>query len=211
MSQFDPPPAVPSVPEPSGDFGVPAEPPAWPKGIGVFSIVWASLGLTCGGCGLASLAAQAPMYEWGRQQQAKAGRDPGPMPQVFLAGPPEFAGMAVSVVGVAVLLAAGIALVRRRPAGRTLHLVYAGISILGTLMGLAFAVSRSGAVQAYITAHPDDPFVRNNPMARVGSSIGVALATSLIALIYPTFIAIWFLLVKRRPEDMGGFTDEPAV
>ena len=71
------------IPPIDRDGGLPAEPPGWPKGLGVFSIVWGSLGIVCGGCINFFAFAGTAFYEWGRQQQVKAGQpDMGPMPRV---------------------------------------------------------------------------------------------------------------------------------
>ena len=39
------------------------EAPKWPKVVGIISIIWALVGLTCGGRGMASSFLLAPMME----------------------------------------------------------------------------------------------------------------------------------------------------
>src|SRR3954468_11066775 len=93
------------------------EPPAWPKVIGIISIVVASLGLACGVCGLANIALLPVMENMTKDKL-------GPMPAIMK---PTGLQMALGVVQMgwpALLLGAGIATVRRRYSGRTMHLVY---------------------------------------------------------------------------------------
>ena len=84
---------------------------------------------------------------------------------------------------------AGIALVRRTASGRSMHLVYAAISIFGTLLGLVAAFMKHGAIVAWIAAHPGDPFLKQ-PGSTMGSS-----------LVFPAIAAVlWvgiYILVKE--------------
>ena len=196
---------------PPTDFVMAAEPPGWPKGLGVFSIVWGTLGIICSGCVTILAFAGTAFYEWGRQQRSKAGQpDIGPMPDVFKATGLEIGSTLVWMLGAVILLAAGISLVRRSASGRSLHLTYAAISIVGTFMGLVAGFMKHGAIVAYIAAHPNDPFLKQ-PGSTMGSSLVFPVVSAVLSWIYPAFILLWFLVIKRRPEDLGSRFEEPLV
>src|SRR5215468_4835859 len=112
---------------------IPAEPAAWPKTLGTISIVWAGLNLACGVCGMSMALLMGTFIK-------KAEEQLGPMPDVMKPTTAQLAVGFVSFIGPVVLLCAGIATVRRRPAGRPLHLVYAMISLvltaIATVIGL---------------------------------------------------------------------------
>ena len=97
------------------DFGgldaLPPRPSVWPKVIGIISIAWGCLGLV-------GLPVTILMRHFNRQQQ-----------QVIEAMPDWYRLLqpVIYVMGAAfavLLLAAGLTTLRRRPVGRTLHLVY---------------------------------------------------------------------------------------
>jgi hypothetical protein len=176
------------------------EPAKWPKVVGIVSIVWSVLGVTCGGCGLASGA----MTEWAASM---APPEFGPMPaelkpmglQLGLAG----AGMFWALL----LMASGIACVMRKPGARPLHLTYA---IGAIVLGLA------GAYLGYMQQQVAMQFVRDNPSSKWAQQakpeIGLIMLVvgTALALAWPVFCLIWFGMVKRRGEGLDGGADLPA-
>jgi hypothetical protein len=194
----------------SGDFGIPAEPPAWPKVVGIISIVLASLGIPCSACISVGALGGSAMYEWGRQQQIKAGHpDPGSMPAPFQPTVVDIGSAALWLLGVVVLLVAGIMTVRRKSSGRPAHVVYGVISILGTLVYLSSSMMKAQAIANWIAQNPGHPFLKQPGIGMSSSPIGAVLMSAL-CLIYPIFILIWFGPMGKRPEAGAG-DQEPLV
>ncbi len=175
------------------------EPPGWPKVVGIVSIVWASLGLLCSVCGVASLAMMPQMLKGAEQQL-------GPMPDVMKPDPAQMIMAVVGMIGPVLLLIAGILTLSRKPAGRTLHLVYAGVSLVLGMIGGGLAVRHQLAVEAWAAANSADPWAKqaSSPFAWIGIVFGVG-----ISLLWPVFCLCWFGLAKKRPEE--GYSDMQVV
>lgn len=93
--------------------------PKWPKVIGILSIVWGSLGLFCGGVGMAMLPFSAKL-----SGMALKNGEPTPYGSI-----PTITDYTITGIGFGLallLLFAGIACVSYRPTTRVMHLVYAG-------------------------------------------------------------------------------------
>lgn len=191
MSQFPP---------TSQDFSIPAEPPAWPKVIGIISIVWGSLGLICNTCTLGATALMGSLVqmvppeqqaEMQRQMQAQSG----------------VANMAIAALGLVlslVLIFAGVCTLRRQAIGRTLHLAYGAIGLVLTLVGAGLGIV---AANKLATGAADPAQAQQ---ARVGGLVGAAFGGCL-GMAYPLFCLVWFGFVKRTPESMGSDVQEPMV
>lgn len=213
MSQFDQNP--PTFGEP--DFAEPR--PGWPTGLGIFSIVWGSLGVLCGGCTAASTFAQGLMLEWAAKmqaqgpQQAGAGALPtGPIPAELQPSAMQVVGGVIHPLGGVILLVAGILLCMRRPVARMTHLVYAAVSLLGTIVGVMGVMSWVNSFRAFEAAQPDHEWVAyfnnfSNPSMMVAQTIGFAF----VSVLFPVFVIIWFGMVKKRPEDMGAVAPDQYV
>jgi hypothetical protein len=210
----------PSMPPTSSDFNMPTEPPAWPKVIGIISIVLGSLGTICGVCGAVMNLSMGAFMEWAAKMQAQGPQGGGAkLPTTPL--PAELTPHALSIVsaigwpiGTIVLIVAGITLLRRAASGRTLHLVYAVISILFTLMGVGGAAIYQGTASKYIAANPTDDWAQFFSQQSGGPSgqLLQALVISCVAIIYPAFCLVWFGAMKRTQRDMtGGFSQDPIV
>ncbi|MBX3359407.1 MAG: hypothetical protein KF745_13390 [Phycisphaeraceae bacterium] len=170
------------------------EVPTWPKVVGIISIVWAGIGLTCAGCGVAGLAAQS-MFAPQMEEQL------GPMPDVMRVSPLMMGQMAIGTAWAFVLLAAGIATVMRKPAGRPLHLVYAiGGLILG-IAGIAVQVQHQLAILEFANQNPGNKWIQQSPPVYgwIGVVVGIVLGLS-----WPVFCLIWFGLIKKRAADIAA-------
>lgn len=169
------------------------EPPRWPKVIGTISIVWAALGLTCSGCGLASIALMDQFIKPAEERF-------GPMPDVMKPGLTQMVSSVASFIPVIVLLVAGIMVVARKPVGGTLHLVYAVLSLITTGLGVILGVQQQLAIAAWVKQNPDSQWAQqSNP------TVGFAVLgfMILLGLAWPVFCLIWFGVVKRRaPMDI---------
>lgn len=177
---------------------LPDEPPKWPGIVGVISIVWASLGLLCGICGLASpLIMQAAFAQAASSQM-------GPMPDVMKPGLPQMAHGVVSLLWTVLLLVAGIMLTLRKPAARPLHLLYAVGSIILTIVGTVVGVMAQRAIHEWAANNPDNEWAKQiaqQPAAAAYIGIGFAVV---LGLAWPVFCLIWFGAVKRTPRDITG-------
>jgi hypothetical protein len=168
------------------------DPPKWPKVVGIFSIVWGSLWLVCGGCGLAS-SLLSPMLM--KMAEKSMPPDAGPMPSVLMPSKPQMVLMVVSVGLALLLLFAGIATVSRRAQGRTMHLVYGVLSILNTAPAVFFGYQQIQAQVAWAAANQGSVWAQ-----RMHPEFGyVALAVSVVlGIAWPLFCLVWF--ATHRPE-----------
>lgn len=181
--------------------GEPAEPPAWPKVVGIISIVLGSLWSLCGLCGSVWFFA-APAFMKMAEQQF------GPPPQVMF---PTAAQTGITVLGTflsVLLLVAGIATVRRRPSGRTLHLVYAPIEIVMSLVGAWLGWQQQTAIQKWVQENPTDKWAQQQQGGGAAGIVVLVLMT-LIAVGWCVFLIVWFGAMKRRPEV--GAPDDTVI
>jgi len=153
--------------------GLPPKQPIWPKVIGIISIVLASLGLIC-----------TPISLLVSMRGANAEEALKFFPDWWLAY--TTVSCVVGVLQAILLLAAGIVVLLKRPAGRVLHLVYAVIAIV-----LGIASSAIGAT-SILTADMPAPI-------KIGAAAGVFIGV-LVGMIYPVFLLIWFLRPKIRDQ-----------
>ncbi len=170
--------------------------PGWPKAIGIISIIWASMGMTCGSCGLISVSSMGFLKNMmPPDQQAKFVPPPfTTLSMVFLA-----MGVALAVF----LFFPAIATLRRQAAGRSLHLVWAIAAVVVILAGtIESLVSLPHMVDWAKTQPKDNPFTQSfsNPTSVIAQTVG----TGIFRLIWPGFCLIWFGVVKTRPEQMHG-------
>lgn len=182
MSQMTPP--------ESPDFAPIVEVPTWPKVVGIISIVFASLGLVCGTCGIGMLAFMRPMLKMAEEQM-------GPAPSVMFPGPAVVGIGVLSVAVTVLLLVAGIATLKRRASGRMLHVVYAGISLVVALISTLLNWQYQSGVLAWAAANPTDKWAQQqNPVsAYSGMVIGICFGIA-----YPIFLLVWFGIMGKRPE-----------
>jgi MFS family permease len=183
------------------DFELPDEPPRWPKVVGVTSIIFGALSLTCGGMGLVMMGLMPVLMKAVADQM-------GPMPDAMK---PNAAMMVAGVIGLGVavlLIIAGIVTVQRKPAGRRLHLVYAVLGIASTFVGLYLQLRHQAGFQQWAAQNPDNLWAQQG--GGVWQLIGLAFSIFL-GFGWPLFCLIWFGLVKTRAEHMTGGEPEPAA
>ncbi len=181
---------------------MPDDPPAWPKVIGILSIVFSSIGLVCGGCGLA-VTPFLGQFILGQFMSGVAQSHDLPPPYQPNLGTMAYGGL--GVLNALLLLIAGVMVLKRKPIGRPLHLVCATISIPLTIIGLylQWRLQQENVAWAQ-QADPANPFAKQfqSPGASIGNTIGLIFG-GVIGLSYPLFLLIWFGLVKRKATDMG--------
>jgi hypothetical protein len=171
------------------EMPMPNEPPAWPKVVGIISIVWASLGLTCGLC-FAGWLLYLPMFA--KKMEAQM----GPMPPTMTPSPAQMALMVVGVLWAIFLLTAGIATVSRKASGRTLHLAYAIGAILLTLPSLGLQVKQQMDTADWASKNPDSKWAQQS---KAGPMIGLSVG-AVMGFAWPIFCLAWFAPKKHSPD-----------
>lgn len=168
--------------------------PGWPKVVGTISIVWASLGLVCGGCGVVWLMAM-PTFMKGAEQKF------GPFPPELLPTPPQMLLMGAGFFWAILLLVAGITAVTRRAVGRPLHLVHAMGAIILCVIGTIVQMKASGDMAAWIAANPTNEWAKqmSTPGSEIGRKAGMAFGIFL-GFAWPLFCLVWFAPSKRSVE-----------
>jgi hypothetical protein len=189
------------------NFSVPPVPPAfepfrpepgWIKVVGIISIVIGSLGLLCNCGGLVMTPMSSKVYEVIPQL---AGKTP---PVEALPGPMNYLTLVLAVGCSAVLLTAGILLLKRNTLSRTLHLVYAGVTIPLTIVSILIALPQQAALQEWIQANSGMP---PNPAQNIGQYVGMG-CSGIIGMAYPVFLLVWFLAMGKKIPPR---TDFPAA
>jgi len=173
--------------------------PKWPKVIGIISIIWGALGLTCGGIGSAFAVVMPSLLE--------SQLDGDPVPQGMLMHGPDYLLLAIGLSLTALLIFAGITAVSYRPLTRPLHLIYAGCSLPITVLNYLNQTAKQASIQDWAVEYPNNPIAQSmdpsNPTASIGPIIGLVM---LIVLGFgvPAFYLIWFGLIKTKPEQITG-------
>lgn len=194
MTQYDTPPTEPGL--------MTGEMPGWPKVIGIISIVWASIGLTCNVLGLGWYAVAPWVLDMAKDQM-------GPVPSQMLATPPLWILMGVGLIWTVLLMTAGIMTIRRNPGGRPLHLVWAAGAILIGALGTYFNHQMQADLVKWAAEHPDSGWAKQ--VSPTGNMIGLLIGV-VFTIAWPGFCLVWFGLVKKKPEDMtGGLGPEPDL
>ncbi|MCU0689689.1 MAG: hypothetical protein MUE97_08120 [Phycisphaerales bacterium] len=195
--------------------------PAWPKVIGIISIVLGSLGVVGQGCGIAGAVAMpmmaAPMREAAKQAAAQAAAQGAAQgggnaaaaqmeQQVAMFDAmgqytPLLVGSGVlNIICAVLLIVAGIQLLKRLPSGRTLHLAYAGLRTVAVLFaivpGWLMHVAQMEAMQASGMAMP--PGLGAGFMTGMGV-VGIVLGV-VWGLAYPAFVVVWFMRGTIREQ-----------
>ncbi|MBY0113719.1 MAG: hypothetical protein K2Y21_12940 [Phycisphaerales bacterium] len=176
----------------SGTMAVIERPTSWPETIGMISMVWAGIGLSCAGCGLMSVMMELNTSVWVLEMQGH-----------------KLLGMALTLaiklqIGVGIVLsvilfAAGFATRQRLIAGRLLHLVWSGISLLWTPVSIVMIFQQDAAMKRWLTLNPSD-IMAKQPGA--GINIGLMIGLTL-TLAFSLFIFVWFMFIKKTKESFG--------
>lgn len=187
----------------------PPEPPAWPKVIGIISIVLGGLGLCCNTVGVAG------SFAGGAFMQAAAGQMEGGLPPALTDPQPLIiASQVVAVIVAIFLIVAASMLIGRKPVARQLFLVYGVFGIIITTLGIYAAIEQQNAVQEWMKQNPDADFTQQTQSQPLGGALGMVVSIAFGAIFgyaWPLFCLIWFGLVKRRPEDMTGGVEDDVI
>lgn len=169
--------------------------PGWPKLVGILSIVFGAISVTCSGANFVLLPMQKGMIE-----PLLEGAPPPPNMDL---SPMMIASMGVGILWNVLLLVGGIALVLRKPVARAMHLVYAVLSVPIIALSLWIFVTMNAEMSQWVKDYPDNQFAQQQAQAGpIGLIIGLVLIT--LSLAWPVFCAVWFGAVKRTNESMGA-------
>jgi hypothetical protein len=182
-------------------------PASWPKVVGILSLVFGILALTCSVLGTAMAGFSGSLMTGLMSGQLPPGTPPPPFT------PPIDALMIASIaIGVSVnvvLIVAGAKLIKRSQGGRSMHLVYALLAIVaaffGTFVTYQGQQAQQQAMQAWVTEHGDksdetraikqswnQQAQMQGPMQAISIVVGLV-----VALAWPVFCIIWFGMVKK--------------
>lgn len=181
------------------DDNLDAQLPAWPKVVGIISIVWGSIGVICNGLGVVSALFSSTMMK-GMADQMNGGMPPA------LTDPPAI-NIVAAVLGLLLsvfLIMAGAMTLLRKAQGRMMHLVYAPLHLLMIVWGVMLQLNQQSAIAEWVKNNPDADFSQTQQAG--GSAIGmvIMLVITAIFLIWPVFCLVWFGAIKKRHEDMTG-------
>jgi hypothetical protein len=162
--------------------GQQAKKPSWPTVVGIISLCVAGL------FGLMTIvgpliSAVAERFQSAQQREMMAS-----MPDWF--HPYQWIGGLFTIATYAVLAIGGAMLLKRRRAGRTLHVAYALMGILMAIAGLVVMITMMNHMPLPPNAPPQAQAMLK-PMMAVGAIFGMVFA-----LAYPTFVLIWFTRPK---------------
>lgn len=179
-----------------------SEPARWPKTVGVISVVWGSIGLLCGTCGFAYMIFMPQLMRMAEEQFKE------PVPSVMLPGLAAKVFMVLGMLPPPILLAGGIALLRRKAAARPLHLVYAVLATILMIGGTVVQAQQQLAIMQWAKENASSKWAQqgNSP---TGLLIGFVML--LIFLIWPLFCMVWFGGIKRDPSEWTVAPEPPAA
>ncbi len=172
-------------------------PPAWPKVVGIISIVMGALNECCGVLsGGMALAAPAML-----RNAEQSGAMEGGFPPIVM-NPPAL-NMALLAIGLGwaiVLIVAGVMTVSRKAQGRKLHLIWAAGAVVLTIASIYIQLQVQAEIAQWIQDNPDATFSQQQSQGGpIGMFIGIAIAV-LLGFAWPAFCLLWFGVAKKRPE-----------
>jgi hypothetical protein len=173
-----------------GEF---APPPKWPKPVGVLSIVFGSIAVTCGGAGIAL------MPVWSGLIEAQLNGDPMP-PSMTLSGL-EYLAFGASLTMNMLLIVAGATCVARKGLSRGLHLVYAMLMFAVVGLGVLAQIAEQGAMKQWVLDYPSSEFAKQTAKSMDSAAPMIFMvAISALSLAWPVFCLIWFGAAGRKPD-----------
>jgi hypothetical protein len=190
-----------TTPSPNAPYEeVYVEIPQWPKTVGIFSIVWGSLGTCCGVLGTGWFIAMPSFLKMAEQQN-------GPAPAEMMPTPGYIASMGAGVLVTIVLIIAGILTLQRSISGRFAHLAYSVLSIAVTLVGTYFGLQYNKGMREWVAQNPGNAWAAQAGGQSQNMNEIFGYAITALALIWPLFCLVWFGLVKRSHASMTGLPE----
>lgn len=182
-------------------------PAGWPKPVGVLSLVFGILAVTCGVLGVGMMFASEALMSSVMGSQLPPNTPPPPFSPPL--GPLMLATAGFGVVVNVILIVAGLKLLKREQSGRSLHLLYAVLAIVAGFLSSFAGYQSQQAQQAEMTRWIEQygeasDFGRQmkqqqqaqasmqGPMQAVGVIVGLV-----IGLAWPVFCIVWFGMSKK--------------
>ena len=184
---------VPPVDPPQIELDTP--PPSWPKVVGIISIVFGALGLTCNAFTIVAGAVFMPM---GAEAMMETLGTSEPPPSMVMQ-PLDWVAVTVGLAVAALLLIAGILTASRSASGRTLHIGYGFVGILTTALGMFLQYTKFQTTSRWVEENVSDAAMAQSMSNEIGLYIGLAMG-ALFGLAYPLFCIFWFGAMGKRPE-----------
>lgn len=125
-------------------------PPAWPRWVGIITVVYAVVMFGCMGL----MAAATVMF----QGMVEQGLDGDPMPEAMRVRAPDVAIIAVGLVMNVVLLFGGIFCTMRRPVSRWMLAGYGLVSIPVSLGNYVYQLGKQESLRQWAQTYPDNQF-----------------------------------------------------
>lgn len=191
-------PSPPGALPPIETGGLPPPISKWPSVVGTISIVLASLGLVCYGCGTVNGLVSAFMGGIAAPGQQPPPPAPGPVAAM------QIGSACVSTLLSAWLLAAGIGLLRRRPWGRPGAIGWAVAKLVVAVVSTAIAIVQAEQAAQYV----NDAIAQGSSQGGGSVSFKVTaamlmsfyVAALLWSLIWPVFLLAWLSRARIRDE-----------
>lgn len=182
-----------------------AEPPGWPKVVGIVSIVFAALGLVCGGLGVAWMGFGPGVM------QGAANNMQGGMPPALTTHNPVMLTLAiVGTLWSLLLLVGGVMCVNRKSVARPMLLIWSVGGAVLTVINIKFQLDMQAEIAQWVSDNPNADFSQQAGSGGLSNVLGLAIGV-VMGLAWPAFCLIWFGLVKTKPEDMTGGVEDPAA
>ena len=134
--------------------------------------------------------------------------DVGELPPNMRPTPEQLVGLAFGFGLSILLLVSGILTLRRRPVGRLLHLLYAGLSVPLVAVNSYMQWKQMALMEQWLRENPNSPFAAGQ--SSTGNMIGLVFGI-FFGLAYPLFLLVWFGLVKRSAASMGQNESETVI
>lgn len=174
-----------------------AEPAMWPKTVGIISTVWGTLGLGCLGCGVVGM--MLPLFF---PQGLEQGYPDGYPPQLTAPALSTWVSMGMGFVNAAMLIAAGILLIMRKPIARPVHLLYGVLGILFGAYGVWAGVQNQQAITDWVNQNPGTKFA-SDQQAQGPINTAIMVAFMLLGFAWPVFCVVWFGAIKRDSAEIS--------
>ncbi|MHC4977137.1 MAG: hypothetical protein ACYTF7_11115 [Planctomycetota bacterium] len=167
--------------------------PGWIKPVGIISIVWGAIGVLLSLLGLVGYFVTPKLMESIPGGVPEVYSDP-PMTQLIMVA----AGIIISVW----LIAGGISLLLGAASSRIMFLVYALAGVASAIFGSWYGLEVRQQVNEWVEANPDAQFAQQTGSQEF--QLGFMIFGLVLGLAWPVFSAVWFGIVKTKPEHYGN-------
>ncbi len=176
-----------------------AEPPKWPKVVGVLSITFGSIAVLCG----ALMTASIPFF--GSMMEPMLEGDP--LPPTMQVTAIDWASTGCSMLANILLIVGGVSLVTLKPAARGIHLLYAVLLIVAIVLYMVSAMGKIEDLRVWAETYNNQMAEGVRQQFQAGGSVSQMIGpvvVSVISVCWPIFCLVWFGISKTKPSDITG-------